>query len=650
MAYGARKEFQVKDNTLYTENSIVSETPRVFTRRNPSTYLGSSKKNTNLIKEVYANSIDEVVLGHGNIIEVLVDIDNNKYIVKDYGQGFLINAGIDENGKTIMQRSFDTINTSGKTSSDGVYGGSSLGTNGIGIKVVNFLSKQLIAKSIRNGKYEKIWFEDGFFKKREIGKTTEHNGTEVIWYPDEQFFDNNDPDLFFLYDYFEEISALIPNLTTKFTYIKGGKRKDITYHIQDGLNSLVTKRIGDKELFSNRFNMARKLGKEMFSICLTYTSDYSDSITSFVNLGKTDSGEHISAFKSSLTKTINKYAQENNLLKKKEKNLSSSELLEGLYVIFNLTTTSAKYDAQNKSRIDGIDPTIINQTMSGDFATWLMNNQKEANIIIERALLARRVREASKKAKDKIRETSKNKKTSLFSDLPSNLSDCYPKDKDRSKCELMICEGLSAKSSIDAVRDSSFQATFGIRGKILNCQQAKIDKIYSNIEISSIVKALGLEVDKETGKLIYDERKLRYGKLIIATDADADAFSITSLLITVINWLCQDLILKGHVYKIYSALFKATFKDGTYKLFVDDNDFNKWSKKNKKEYRLERIKGLGEMTKDEAFEQLVNPSTRNLKQFEVDDLKEFEEYLEMFEGKEVENRLKYLEEHFNDYD
>lgn len=428
------------NKTLYTEKSIVSETPREFCRRVPSTYLGSSKTNTNLIKEIFANSVDEVVLEHGNTINVIADIDKNRYVVQDFGQGFLINAGIDEKGRTILQRSFEVMNTSGKTTTDGVYSGTSLGVNGVGAKASNWLSTKLIVRTVRDGEYEKLWYKDGLFEKREVGKANEPSGTVVEWYPDPQFFATNEPDYNFLLVFFEEVSALIPNLTTNFTYIKGGKKKEHTFHIPEGINYLVTERVGDKELFSNRFIVDRTMGSEKISMCLTYTSDYSEKIVSFVNLGKTEGGEHISAFKSVFTRTLNKYAQETNKLKAKEKNLTSNELMEGLYVIFNVTTTTVKYDAQNKNVVDYIDSTLINQTISGDFATWLMNNPNEADIILERALVARRAREASKKAKEKIRETAKKDKTSLFGDFPTKLADAYPKNRnDRSKCEIFIC-------------------------------------------------------------------------------------------------------------------------------------------------------------------------------------------------------------------
>ena len=316
-----------------------------------------------------------------------------------------------------------------------------------------------------------------------------------------------------------------------------------------------------------------------------------------------------------------------------------------------MTTTTAKYDAQNKSRIDDIDAKIINSVVGGDFATWLINNPADAKIIVERALQARKAREAAQKAKEKIRDAGKVNKKSIFVDLPSKLSDAYPKNKkDRSRCELYIVEGDSAGSSINAVKDSEFQACFPIRGKILCCQKATPDKVLGNAEIANIVKALGLDIDKATGKLIYDPKKLRYQYIIIATDEDADGYDIALLLLTVFNWLCPELIENGHIYRVHGALYKVTFSDDTYLLFQTDAELENFKKTNKKSYKLSRAKGLGELTQDEAYEQLVNPETRDLVQLITDNMEEFNEYLEMFKGADVEPRRIYLEEHCTDYD
>lgn len=634
-----------KKNNLYDENSIISESPREFTRRVPSTYLGSSRHNSNLIKEVVANAVDEFVIGHCDNIKIKIDTKKNSYIVEDNGQGFLVNAGIDQDGKTILQRSFDTINTSGKTSEDGVYQGTALGLNGIGAKITNWLSTSLHVKTYRDNEYEEIWFKDGLFDKREVGKEEHSSGTIVEWSPDPQFFKVNAPDIEYLKTYFEEISALCPELTIELNY----NGSDFIYHTPEGLDALMSKRVTNKELFSNRFIISRELGKDKLNICLTYTTDYSDNITAYVNLGHTDSGMHLSAMKTAFVKAVNKYASENNLLKKKDKNFSSNEISEGLNIIFNMTTTTAKYDAQNKSRIDDIDATIINNVMSGDFATWLSNNPSEAAIIVERALNSRKAREAAKKAKDKIRGVSK-KSNSLFIDMPTKLADAYPKNKkDRSQCELYICEGASASSSITATRDASKIAVLPIRGKILNCMKASLDKVYANQEIADITRALGLDVDKDTGKLIYNPKKLRYNKIVIATDADADASSITMLLCTVFDWLCPELFTNGHIYKVYGALFKVTFPDNSYLLFANDKEFNEWKENNKDlKYKVARAKGLGEMTAEETFEQLVNEETRNLKMITTEDYEEFEKYLNIFEGADVTARKEYLEKYYEE--
>lgn len=630
---------------LYTEKSIVSESPREFTRRVPSTYLGSAKRNQNLIKEVFANAADEHVIGHGDNIKIIIDTKKNFYSVEDCGQGFLVNAGIDQNGKTILQRSFDTINTSGKTTEDGVYQGTALGLNGIGAKITNWLSTSLHVKTYRDGEFEEIWFKDGLFDKRKVGKEDHASGTVVEWSPDPKFFKDNTPDIEYLKTYFEEISALCPKLTIELNY----NGSEFIYHTPDGLNALMSKRVAGKELFSNRFIMERELGKDKLNICLTYTTDYSDNITAYVNLGHTDSGAHLSAMKTAFVKAVNKYATENNLLKKKDKNFSSNEISEGLSIIFNMTTTTAKYDAQNKSRIDDIDATIINNVMSGDFATWLSNNPNEAAIIVERALNSRKAKEAAKKAKDKIRGVSK-KSNSLFIDMPTKLADAYPKNKkDRSQCELYVCEGNSAASSITATRDASKIGVLPIRGKILNCMKASLDKVYANQEIADITRALGLDVDKDTGKLIYNSKKLRYNKIVIATDADADASSITMLLCTVFDWLCPELFTNGHIYKVYGALFKVTLPDNSYLLFSNDKEFNEWKENNKDlKYKVARAKGLGEMTAEETFEQLVNEETRNLKMITTEDYEEFTKYLDIFEGTDVTARKEYLEKYYEE--
>ena len=691
--------------TVYSSDSIVNETPREFTRRVPSTYLGSSITNENLIKEIYANAVDEAKIGHGDLIRVSIDTIKNVYCVEDFGQGFLINEpGVDkktgkkiDDGETILQRSFDKINTSGKTSVDGVYGGNSLGLNGIGAKLTNWLSSTLHVITYRDGKFEELWFKDGIFVKRKVGKSDRHSGTIVTWSPDPQFFKQNIPNMSMIDALLDHTTTFCSGLTVELDY--NGSKK--TFKEPDGLNGYLARKVGEKEVFSQRFITDRSISvndyayeyggqtiflldsdfnskgicekeftlyeetpqggqiqhketltiaksdcvtkerEENINIGITFTSDHSETIDAYVNLGHTESGAHITAFHGAIARAINKYAVEAGLLKKSDKSLSSSEVCDGLYVVFNITTTTAKYDAQNKSHIDDIDTTIINSVLSGDFATWLLNNKADAKAIVENALIERKARENAQKARDKTREVANGKGAkSIFADLPTKLSDAYPRNKkDRSNCELFICEGDSAGSSIKGVKNSEFQAVMPIRGKILNCLKEKdIAKIYGNAEVAGIVKALGLDVNPKTHRLIFNESKLRYSKIIIATDADADGSDISSLLLTVFDFLCPELIEKGYIYRVYGALFKAIFNDNTYVLLQNDADLEAWKKKNKKPYTLTRAKGLGELTAEETEEQLVNPMTRNLKRLKVDNYDEFKKYLLIYKGDAKEDK------------
>jgi DNA gyrase subunit B len=257
---------------------------------------------------------------------------------------------------------------------------------------------------------------------------------------------------------------------------------------------------------------------------------------------------------------MNRYAEDNGFLKKNDAPLTSAELSEGLVVVFNLKVNSVKYDSQTKVRVVDVDKTLINNVINNDFVAWLANNPKDAKIIIDKALMARKAKEAAQNAKDRIRNaTTKGKK---FINLPTKLIDAY--SKDRGECELLIAEGDSAANGLIAKRDGKTQAVFPIRGKVLSCRKATSDKVYANQEISNIVKAIGLDIDKNTGKLIYDAKKLRYGKIILAGDGDEDGANIRALLLNMFWWLCPELVMNGHIAVAYPPLFRITTKTNSY--------------------------------------------------------------------------------------
>jgi DNA gyrase subunit B len=631
----------------YTDDSIISLEPREFCRLRPATYLGSNEYSTQLVREVFSNALDEHIIGHGNTIWVEADLANNVYKVKDEGQGFPINV-VREDGETVLQAAFDKFNTSGKYDDNGVYSGSVLGLNGIGNKLTNFLSTSLTVSSSNGSTTEHLAFEDGIFKERKItDDSSGKSGTEVTWSPDPQFFQNHEANISDLRKLFEDIAALCPELTIHFKVINNSG-KDIVesttvYHSDNGIQDLVDKKTKGKEILNNRFVICKKDGPELFDITLTYTSDYSETVIAYANYGLTESGVHISTVKAGLTRQINRYAADNNLLKKTDDPITQSELSEGFYLVFNVKASRIKYDSQTKTRIVDLNKTLINSVINNDFYDWLNNNPKDAKIIVEKALLARKARIAAQKAKDVARGL-KQKKSDKFLNLPTKLVDAY--SKDRSECELFVCEGDSAANGLIAKRDGKTQAVFPIRGKILSCRKAAMEKVYSNQEIANIVKAIGLDIEKTTGKLIYDKKKLRYGKIILAADSDADGYDIRLLLINMLWWLCPDLLTNSHVYVALPPLYRITTKKNEYIFLKDDQELADYKKKHKNDqYIVSRNKGLGEQDASELAYCLLKDNTRNVQQLIVTDQEQTDNMLEMFMGNSVEPRRNYLLEH-----
>lgn len=426
----------MKDNKIYTEESIKSLSPREFTRLRPGVYCGSTEYSTQLLKEIFANALDEHNIGHGDLIEVSINTKENIYVVTDHGQGFPVNSQR-EDGITILEAAFSVMNTSGKYDEDGVYGASALGLNGIGGKLTNFLSKEFnVSSTTGDGIAEVLGFKDGILEKRDIVKVEkEKSGTSIQFIPDEQFFNHKEVDLNEVRKLFKEISALCPKLTITLN-IDG---KEEIYHSKNGLEDLIDDKVKEKEIIKNRFVSHIEKGDSLLDLCLTYTSNYSDDITAYVNYGLTDSGVHITSLKSNLTRVFNKFANENNLFKKNEGNLTGQELGEGLVIIFNLKAPGVQYDSQTKTRVTDIDKTLITEAINQEFAAWLVSNKKDAEKIIEKALEARRAREAAKKAREAVRKPKKEKGLKAKMQLSDKLINCSthnPKEN-----SLLIVEG-----------------------------------------------------------------------------------------------------------------------------------------------------------------------------------------------------------------
>lgn len=624
------------DNKLYNEQSIESLSPLEFTRLRPGVYAGDCTYSTQLLVEIISNAVDEFRLGHGNVIKVTVKGD--VVIVEDNGQGFIPNSFRDD-GKTILEAAFSVLNTSGKYREDGTYEGTSLGSFGIGSKITTYLSHWLEVITYRDNKYEHIWFKEGEFEKRDTGAWQNGTtGTLVQWQPSGEFFTHPEVEISKIKSLFKTITCLCPGLTIELND-NGNK---ITYFSKNGLNDLVDEYVKDTEFIDNRFSMSFNEGKNKMDFILTYTSNYSLNIVPYVNTGLTEKGLHITQIKTIITREFNKFFREKKWLKEKDENLAGDDIQEGMYIVFNITAPNVAYDAQVKSNITKIDMSPFTNALINSLNNWFITNEKEVKLIADKALNARKAREAAKKAREAAR-SQQEKKAKKALKFDSKLADAN--SKNRKECEIYITEGDSASGNLKLARDNNTQAILPVRGKILNVRKATLDKIQKNAEIMTMIDAFGLSVDPKTMKLTYRPEDLRYGKIIIESDADVDGAHIKNLFYTFIWTFCPQLIEDGYVYAGVPPLYRVTENKDTYVYLKDDAELEEYRKKHPgKKLVLTRMKGLGEMDEVET-KILVDPSQRIINQVTVEDAKAADRLFDDLMGDAVVPRKKFIKDH-----
>lgn len=624
---------------LYTDKSIESLSPLEFTRLRPGVYCGDTTYATQLLIEIFSNAVDEFRAGHGNIIDVKIDKDIIS--VDDKGQGFIPNS-LREDGKTILEAAFSVLNTSGKYREDGTYEGTSLGSFGIGSKITTYLSHWLEVTTYRDKKYEHIVFNEGVFKKRDSGiwKSIDRpTGTTVTWKPSEEFFTHTEVEINKIKDLFKTVSCLCSGLTINLYY----NGETTTYYSTNGINDLVDASIKGKELINNRLCINYQEDKFRLDLVMAYTSAYSTTIVPYVNTGLTDSGPQISLIKAALTREMNKFFRQKGWLKDKDENLAGEDIQEGMYLVFNYTAPNVSYDAQVKSRVTNIDSKFLVMTFADQLSIWLERNEKDIKNIADKALAARKAREAAKKARDAARGTKEKKKQALKFD--SKLADCN--SKDRSKCEIYITEGDSASGPLKEARNNDFQAVMPVRGKILNCQKATPEQIKKNAEIVTMLEAFfgkDYKIDPKTKKVVFDPAEVRYGKIIIMSDADVDGAHIKNLFYTFVWNFCPQLIENGYICAGVPPLYKITTAKG-YKYLKNDEELEAYRKTAKGKYGVGRMKGLGEMDVNEVEETLMDPEQRIIKQITVEDVKAADKLFEDLMGTGVTARKLYIKEH-----
>lgn len=597
------------NHNTYTKDSIKTMDPLTFCRYRPDVYCGSTADSTQLVSEIVSNAIDEHLAGNCNKVSVDIDEKDNIITVQDWGQGIIPNNA--QNGKTTLEMVYGDINSSGKyDKSDNAVYKVSTGAFGIGAALTCFLSHYLTATTKRDGKFETVYFVEGKFDHREVGSCgKDEHGVTVVFQPSKEFFDNPAPNKNLLRKNAQKITCICPNLT----YIFCGE--EISH--QNGLNDYLTEVCETgPELVQSRFLLDKTIDYRRLDFGMTVMEN-GGQIDAFCNYSPIESGTPVTAIKSCVTRTINKWAQERKLLKEKE-TLSGTALQEGMVIVFNLVSKDIRYDSQTKVRVTSTtDNPFINEVLSLALETWLDNNPQDGKVIVERALLAKRAAEAAKKAREAVKSKAEKKKDKILK-MPSKLADCHCKD--RSKAEIYLTEGDSASGGAKMIRDASTQAVMGLRGKVLNLLTASAEKAIKNAEIVDILNALGMDwgiVDKQI-VVDYNESKLRYGKIIIASDSDPDGAHICCLLLTFFLTVCPELIRDGHVYVAIAPLYKAEWGKNSYQYINNAKDLETFKKNHKGEFSLMYFKGLGEVSPQELGAMIMDPKTRKVEQVHIE--------------------------------
>lgn len=623
---------------LYDEKSIESLSPLEFTRLRPGVYVGSTEYSTQLLIEIVSNAVDEFKAGHGNKIIVTIKKDNT-IIVEDNGQGFIPNAMRDD-GKTVLEASFSVLNTSGKYSDDGVYEGTALGLNGIGSKLTTYLSHWLEVITHRDGKYEHIWFKEGVFDKRDTGAWDNKNspsGTLVQWQPNEEFFTHPEVDMPVIINLFKVIACLCPGLTIE---LNREGQPQVIFASKNGLMDLVDEAVKGKEILKNRLNFNFSDGKNKLDLVLTYTNAYSATIVPYVNTGLTDSGPHITQIKTILTREMNKFFREKGWLKDKDENLTGEDCQEGMYIAFNVTAPGVAYDAQTKSRVVKLDMKPFTAAIAEELQYWFAANEKDIKGIADKALNARKAREAARKARDAARGVKAKKETGLKAkmQISNKFIDCTNKNpKNRN---LLLVEGLSAGASAVEARNPKTDCIYMLRGKIVSPLKTAVDKILANQEMSDIVRVIGAGFDSS-----FDVNKMNFDKIVITSDADSDGADIELLLITFFYTYMRPLVEAGKLYRAVTPLYIIRQKGKEYYYCYSEDELTEWKNSHSGSYDLLRAKGLGELNPEDL--QKVCFMNERYKRISISDAEKTTELLNILMGSAVEPRKQYIYDNAN---
>ncbi len=631
----------IEDHEEYGADQIQILKGLEAVRKRPGMYIGSTSSRGlhHLVYEIVDNSVDEALAGICDHIEVTIH-QNGSVTVKDNGRG--IPVGINhQSGKTAVEVVFTILHAGGKFGGGGYK--VSGGLHGVGASVVNALSEWLEVEVRRDGKVYRQRYERGktMGNLETVGTCNpEDHGTMVTFYPDGEIFDDLNFDYDTLKTRFREMAFLTKGLkiTLKDERPEDHPRQHV-FHYEGGIKEFVTYlNRGNSPLYPQVIYCEGEKDGVLVEVALQHNDGYSENVLGFVNnIITPEGGTHVEGFRAALTKTFNDYARANKLLKDSEPNLSGEDIREGLTAIISVKIEDPQFEGQTKQKLGNSEARgAVNSIVSKSLGLFLEQNPNVGKATVEKSVLAQRARDAARKARDLTRRKSALDGMSL----PGKLADCT--DKNPKNCEIFIVEGDSAGGSAKTARSRANQAILPLRGKILNVEKARLDRIYGNAEIKAMITAFGTGIHED-----FDISKLRYDKIIIMTDADVDGAHIATLMLTFLYRFMPELIKQGHVYLAQPPLYKVERNKKIWYAY-SDAELEKIMVEIGRDQsnKVQRYKGLGEMDADQLWETTMDPERRVLKRVNMDDdsASEIDLTFSTLMGDKVEPRREFIEE------
>jgi len=629
--------FDTTNTSEYNEKDIQVLEGLEAVRKRPGMYIGDTTLRGlhHLVYEIVANSVDEALAGRCDTINITLNKDGS-VTVEDNGSG--IPVGIHPQRGIPSVEVVHTILHAGGKFGGGAYSVSG-GLHGVGASVVNALSSAMTVQVCRDGKVYEIGFERGITNRPlTIVDTcpTCKTGTKTIFIPDEQIFPERTFDFSTMITRYREMAFLNKEITLILKDDRGEEPVIKTLHYDGGIISFVEYLNRHREvLHKPPIYIAQRSGDCFVEVAIQYNDSFAENVYSYANnIATVEGGTHLTGFKSALTKVINDYARKYKYLKDGDKNLQGEDAREGIGAIISVKLPEPQFEGQTKSKLGNSEiRTMVESVMNEKMAQYMEENPQVAKIVMEKCLSASRAREAARKARDLTRR----KNVFESNALPGKLADCQ--EKDPSLCEIFIVEGDSAGGSAKQGRERKYQAILPLWGKMLNVEKARIDKVYGNEKLQPVVMALGAGIGEE-----FDAEKLRYHKVIVMADADVDGSHIRTLLLTFFFRYLRPLVEGGYVYIACPPLFHVYQGNEGYYAY-DERDVERIKAETGwKEPKLQRYKGLGEMSSEQLWETTMNPETRKLLQIHIEDAQAADEAFTLLMGDKVEPRKEFIQE------